>query len=456
MSVAAVTAAPSCIYERPLLYPKQRDAIFHDARVGCVEASTKSGKTHGCLIWLTEQAMQGRAGRNYWWVAPIFAQTEIAYRRLKRALPREVYSSHDTRHTITLGNGAIIWFKSAEKPDSLYGEDVYAVVIDEASRVREDSWYAVRTTLTATRGPVRMIGNVKGTQNWFYRLARRAESGEPDMHYARITAYDAVEAGVLVDKEIEEARRELPDEVFRELYLTEPAGDAARKVLPWDMAQACVDAWEKVEDRSGMLHVGLDVADTGADHNAMVARRGPAIVHAESWTGGTLGDTTRRADTYCREHGASRLYYDVGGVGAGVRSHLAEMGHRPYSAQAVQFGGKVEGADNEYSRGVTNRDFFSRRNAQLAWALRLRAQRTLRLLGEKEKAPPDPAACLAIDPSIPKLNVFLSQLSQPEWKENTSGKIVIDKAPDDMPSPDLYDASVMAFTHDSRYGVKHG
>ena len=37
-------------------------------------------------------------------------------------------------------------------PDSLYGEDVYGAVIDEASRMKEDAWVAIQSTLTATRG----------------------------------------------------------------------------------------------------------------------------------------------------------------------------------------------------------------------------------------------------------------------------------------------------------------
>ena len=77
-------------------------------------------------------------------------------------------------------------------------------------------------------------------------------------------------------------------------------------------------------------------------------------------------------------------------------------------------------------------------------------------MDEKETAGVDPAACLVINPGIPNLNVYLSQLAQPEWSENRSGKIVIDKQPDGMPSPDLYDATVLAFAYDSRYGVKHG
>jgi phage FluMu gp28-like protein len=155
----------------------------------------------------------------------VYGQAKIAFRRLKAGLPRESYNPNESDLTLTLINGARIVCKSAEKPDNLYGEDVFAAVFDEASRAREEAWHALRSTLTATRGKVRIIGNVKGRKNWAYKLARKAESGEPGMSYQKITAYDAIDAGILSEDEIEDARRQLPDNVFRELYLAEPSDD---------------------------------------------------------------------------------------------------------------------------------------------------------------------------------------------------------------------------------------
>jgi hypothetical protein len=207
------------------MYRQQLAAVFCNERYGLIEASTKSGKTVGCIAWLYEQAWLSKAGRNFWWVAPIYAQAKIAFRRLKRTLPPDLHQYNASELTVTLPNGAVLWFKGADHPDSLFGEDVYAAVGDEASRWKEEAWYALRSTLTQTRGPVRLIGNVKGRKNFFYRLCRRAESGEPEMHYAKITAYDAVAAGVLDAAEIEDAKRTLPEAVFRELYLAEPSDD---------------------------------------------------------------------------------------------------------------------------------------------------------------------------------------------------------------------------------------
>jgi hypothetical protein len=38
------------IYDRPKLYAKQEEAIFDPHRISIIEASTKSGKTAGCVL----------------------------------------------------------------------------------------------------------------------------------------------------------------------------------------------------------------------------------------------------------------------------------------------------------------------------------------------------------------------------------------------------------------------
>ena len=254
-------------FHRPPLYAKQRAAIFDPHRYSVVEASTKSGKTIGCIIWIIERALAAKDGHNFWWVAPVSGQADIAFRRAYRSLPRDMAVPNITLKTLTLLNGAVIWFKSADKPDSLYGEDVYAAVIDEASRVKEGAWHAVRSTLTATRGPIRIIGNVKGRRCWAYQLARKAEHGDPAMGYHKIIAADAVAAGVLEAEEIEDARRMLPEHVFRELYLAEPSDDdgnpfglaaIARCIAPMSVLPPQTYGWDFAKKHDWTVGIGLD------------------------------------------------------------------------------------------------------------------------------------------------------------------------------------------------------
>lgn len=244
-------------YTRPPLAEYQEDAIFSKHRYGIVEASTKAGKTTGCLIWLLEQALfLGEPGRNFWWVAPVFAQADDAYNRMMRAIPKHLYKSHEGEHTVTLINGAVIHFKSADRPDTLYGVDVYAAVVDEASRMKMAVWLAVRSTLTFTKGRVRIIGNVKGRKNWAYKMARRAEAekGETNMQFRRITAMDAVAAGILDMEEIEDARSQLSEEEFEELYMAQAPRDETSIYTSFSDSNIRDD----IQDPGGDLLIGMD------------------------------------------------------------------------------------------------------------------------------------------------------------------------------------------------------
>lgn len=215
-------------YKRPKLTSYQREIIDAVERYTITEASTKTGKTASHIVWLFEQALQLKENQSVWWVAPVFSQSKIAFRRLKAQINvKGFFKVNESELTLTLPNGAKIQFKSAEKPDNLYGDDVYAAVFDEASRAKEESWIALRSTLTATQGKCKLIGNSKGKKNWMYKMGQRAKSGEPNYRYFKITAYDAVEAGILSFEEVEQAKRDMPEAYFRELYLCEPTDDGA-------------------------------------------------------------------------------------------------------------------------------------------------------------------------------------------------------------------------------------
>jgi phage FluMu gp28-like protein len=241
-------------YERPPLTDYQRRIFFHDKRYAFIEAMTKSGKTVGAMSWLLERAMHDRA-TNYYWVAPIFPQSMIAYERFKRGLPNELRHPKENPPQIELANNHLIWFKSGDDPDNLYGDDVGAAVLDEASRMKEEVFNAVRSTLTATGGPMRCIGNVKGRKNWFYKMCRKAEEGDPNAVFERITAEDAIAAGIISREEIEDARRFLSEQAFKELYYCEPSDDGGNP-FGLDRIAACVTP---LTNRSPVVY-GIDLA----------------------------------------------------------------------------------------------------------------------------------------------------------------------------------------------------
>jgi len=354
----------SLVYTRPFLYPKQEAAIFSSKRWALCEASTKSGKTVGAIAWIIEQALRGERGWHYWWVAPIADQARIAFSRIKAGLTPGTFTARETpTPTITILNGAVIDCKSADRPDSLYGEDVFGGVFDEASRSQAEAWHAFRSTLTQTRGSAVLIGNVKGRKNWFYEFCRRVEKGdEPNGSYQRITWRDAVEAGVLDIEEIEDARRNLPEMVFRELYEAQASDDGGNPFGLQHIA-ACIGPISNQPPAA----FGVDLAKsqdwfvvTGLDISGRVChfsrwqhvpwresvRRVHAIVGEDT---PTLVDSTGLGDPVLEElqvgHGnISGFHFSnlskqriIEGLAVGIQSHEIQYPEGPISAELEVF-----------------------------------------------------------------------------------------------------------------------
>ena len=332
-------------------------------------------------------------------------------------------------------------------------EDVDYAWFEEAQRMSQRSFEILRPTIRKDGSEIWFTFNPRYRSDPVYRMF---VVREPDNAVVQKVNYDMNHwfPSVLEEERLDCLKYE--PERYAHIWLGETDDEGeARLVLPFSLIEQCVDAHKRLgirrEDIDGRLDAGLDVADTGADRNALVMRRGPLVEHIEMWSAQTLGQTTRRADMQCRARGVRRLFYDAGGIGGGIRSHLHDMGERPYFADPVLFGDAVTGPDYEYSYEVSNRQFFARRSSQLAWALRLRAQRTQQLILEESGV--RPLDCLFIDGNLSGMNEYLTQLAQPIWDENPTGKLIIDKAPEEAKSPDLYDATALAFGWDSRDGL---
>lgn len=273
-------------YTRPWVAGYQQRMLDCPARYTLTEASTKAGKTASHIIWLFEQALQGHQEWNYWWVAPTSGQARIAYKRMKRQVGAGFFQSHDTELRLTLPVGSVIWFKTAEIADNLYGDDVHAAVFDEFTRAREESWFALRSTLTATKGPCKFIGNVKGKKNWGYKLAQKAKADKSGVYaYFKITAWDAVDAGILDREEVEQARIDLPTAVFEELYEAKPSEDGSNPFGLSFIRKALITPDSEQLAPGPAVAYGIDLAKS-FDHTVVIGLNAEGFVcHLERWQG---------------------------------------------------------------------------------------------------------------------------------------------------------------------------
>lgn len=229
------------------LFDKQEAFFNAPQRYAISVSATKSGKTTMCSRWLLNEALtNGKAMYHYWWLAPVYKQASIGFEEMVKLLKQmndlskqqllnngystnfvNSFSLYEAIHrsssnlAITLYNGAIIDFKSADNPNNLYGNGVYAVVFDEASRADYSAFEALESVTDATKGKKRIIANVLDEGNWTLELIRKFKD-DPDWFITYMDADDRIRWGLTTREEVEAKRKTMTEPMFLSLYYNIP------------------------------------------------------------------------------------------------------------------------------------------------------------------------------------------------------------------------------------------
>ena len=327
------------------------------------------------------------------------------------------------------------------------------VHVEEAQFLSEGSWKTLEPTIRAEGSQILATMNPRFRTDPLYALAH---SGLESVRHVHTTFEDNSLLSETALASIKDFKRLWPS-AFAHEYLGELADDdGTARVLTVGAIDAAFAQYDDVA-APAETHAGWDVADTGADLNALVVRCGPRVVHAERWSGKgkTLAASTARVIASCREHGVDALFVDAGGPGAGAKSDLDRM-DPPFRWTMVHAGGRVGGPKMHYQGRDTNAMRFMNRYAQLAWTLRLRTDNTRRRAAGEDV---DARECLAFAPGLRHAHGvdWERQLLQPLWEDSASGKIRVRKQPTKTDaSPDLFDALALAFTADTDHGLHVG
>lgn len=193
---------------------------------------------------------------------------------------------------------------------------------------------------------------------------------------------------------------------------------------------------------SGLRVAGYDVADEGKNRNVLICRQGPVIEAPEDWQGLLTTASAYRSREICERRAVVTLFYDVVGVGVGVKGAYDAMPEAPvFALQPVNTG--TDPSDREWPDGQTSAEKFLNLRAELWWTVRARFERTYERVVENVPHPDED--CI----SIPNHAELIAQLSQPKVMRTDTGKIKIESK-DAMrkrgiESPDFADALVMSF-----------
>ena len=370
---------------------------------------------------------------------------------------------HQENKSTHLPSGSQVFFRGLVlNPRRSKGwEDIDILWIEEGETLRQEVWEVVEPTIMRNKGAqIICTWNPMSRSETLWRrfvLHPRRSDLVLKVNYTQ-NPYMTAEAlsTIAYDQAVNPHR-------FQHIWMGEPDDDDGdEKVLPFSLVLECVRAWEAGLHHEGdhldaPIDAGLDIADGGADKNAFVVRKGPVVLAQTQWRSaktGYLAPTARRAIKLGRHLNVQQVYYDRTGVGSPMRGEFSRLHGEhtlPFATQGVGMGDKVAGENRYYDHNRLNPEVFARRNSQLAWALRLRANRT-HALREGENV--EPWRCLFINKDMPGLQDYMADLAQPIWRHNITGKIEIDKTEGKLKSPDLFDATSFCFSRDSIRGLR--
>jgi hypothetical protein len=196
------------------LKPPQWTVFNSDARFRALVAGRRFGKTYLSQVELCRAAW-GK-GRLAWYVGPTYKQAKrIVWKPLKEMTwPYWASQPNETDLRIELITGGTISVRGADNYDSLRGDGLDFLVLDEYASIAREAWLEVlRPALADRQGKALFIGTPRG-YNHFYELYQAAQN-QPNWATFQFTTE---EGGNVPKEEIQSATHELDERTFRQEF----------------------------------------------------------------------------------------------------------------------------------------------------------------------------------------------------------------------------------------------
>ena len=213
------------------------------------------GKTLCLAGELLDRGGTERAGE-YGWIAPTYNVAERGIEAFRQIAEGFVTVSGRTPTRVEfrgLHGPVRIWFLSADNPDNIRGYGFQGIVVDEAASIPPDVWhYVLRPTIGQTLGWAVLISTPKG-RNWFFDMFTRGLEAGNETH--KSFRFASNESPYFPAQEWADARRTLPQDVFRQEYEAEFLEDSAGV---FHNIEACLV--DKPAPPTAEVVIGCDVA----------------------------------------------------------------------------------------------------------------------------------------------------------------------------------------------------
>jgi hypothetical protein len=192
-----------------------------------VIAGRQAGKSAAALNQAVYWGLKD-SGSIVYWVSPTNSQTNKIYKQILNGLANTPFlksnkgSVGDTE--IVLTNGSVIKFRSAAQEDSLRGESVNYMILDEGAFIKQSTFQEILLPMLNVAGKKCLIVTTPKGKNWVFNQYMKGKTNTKKYKSFKFVSTDNPYSNPEV---IEMAEASLPKELFEQEYLAEFVDSAA-------------------------------------------------------------------------------------------------------------------------------------------------------------------------------------------------------------------------------------
>lgn len=233
------------------------DAILGPEKYVTCVAPRQTGKSFVAIQIVLYWALN-HPNVKIFWIAPTYAQARKPFDEIYDGIQGAdvIKSANRSNFELKFKNGSVIYFKSVERPDNLRGYTGDYMICDEAAYYTEDVWPSVLKPIMLVKGKKVLFISTPRGMNFFksmYDLGMDPEQRDYKtirMHYSENPFVD--------QKEIQEARRTLPEHIYQAEY--EGSFVDSGQTVFTNLDECSFDKWPK---QSGRVYIGVDLGRQG-------------------------------------------------------------------------------------------------------------------------------------------------------------------------------------------------
>ena len=303
-------------------HPGQRAIIdgFADSthKFGVVATGRQFGKSllaqNMMLYWLLKTSGQKGA-----WIAPVYNQCKKVFSEITNAAYEIITKQNKADLTIEFVNGSTLQFLSTDNYNTIRGFSFNYMVVDEAAFVKEEAINeAVFPTLSALGKKCLIISTPK-SKNWFYtHYLKGIDEGGDYISFRGISTDNPHISQTF----IEEQRKSLPYEIFRQEYMAE-FSEATNDVFS-NLENVCnLNGWTTPQSNERYF-AGIDFG-MQRDYSVLtiISELG-RVAYIERINGSSYAEVAKQFTAALRRYKISSGYAETNGVGLPVFEMLSK------------------------------------------------------------------------------------------------------------------------------------